>query len=159
MKSKGDLLKEEGIDQVLANESAEWRLNAILKMQEYCITHEEFMGEDVNKWCMEQGISVPHHPNVWGAIFRTALLRKDEEKVKIISYAKAKSVKSHSHVFPVYRSLSFPKLSSAGVMLSTREQIAKLQSDLKFKKISIDEFTEYLWGLACDTNTRIRFLE
>ena len=159
MKTEGDLLKDNGMQQALDNENEAWKLQAILLMQSYCKTHEEFMGEDVNKWCLDQGLEQPHTPKVWGAIFKSALLKKGEERVKVIAYDKAKSVKSHSHVFPVYRSLSFPLPTASEISLTIREQIKILENELKFRKISVEEFTERLWGLLCSGNTRLMFLD
>ena len=72
----GASLKKAGQQQVLENESAEWRGRALYLFRVY-VQHLEpgskFAMEDVRSYMASCGLADPHHHNCWGALPQKAV--------------------------------------------------------------------------------------
>jgi hypothetical protein len=60
-----------------------------------------FTIDDIQEVAAESGLGPPHHPNVWGAVIRSALLMGVMTKTG--RYVKGRRPEQHSRMIPEYR--------------------------------------------------------
>lgn len=85
----------------MANERLKWRNWALSYIDQWARLNDTFTAEDVKNQIIEQ-IGHPHHPNVWGALFSTAVKRG---WVTQESYTRGKLPDAHAHHMIVWKSL------------------------------------------------------
>lgn len=71
----GECLKDEGIEQALARESAMWKRGALKAIRMTAATHKTFTADHVKDTADAMKLPKPHHFNCWGGIFRTAITK------------------------------------------------------------------------------------
>ena len=74
--AEGQVLRDEGIEQVLSNASALWSIHytkAVQKWFSALPVGERFNGEFFRRVALSSGTGLPHHPNAWGAMANVVL--------------------------------------------------------------------------------------
>lgn len=100
----GASLKKAGQQQVLENESAEWRERALYLFRVY-VQHLEpgskFAMEDVRAYMASCGLADPHHHNCWGSLPGVAMAARIPF-ARTGEYRQAHSPKTHAHPVALY---------------------------------------------------------
>jgi len=100
-----------GIEQVIGNQSEDWKTNYENLVLPFLESHNFFTGETVTGW-MEKRIGLPKHPNAWGAMFNAHFTKSHSVQWtgRLVS-----SIAPLSHATPIreYRSTCFCKLEAA----------------------------------------------
>lgn len=97
----GDELKRKGTEQALQNERARWRRRALECVIGVARSKTFFTADDIQRRAELAGLGPPHHPNVWGAVIRAALLMGVMTKTG--RYVKGSRAAQHSRMIPEYR--------------------------------------------------------
>ena len=97
----GEDRKRRGVEQVLKNERARWRRRALECTINTADRNMRFTADDIQAAATRAGLGPPHHPNVWGAVIRSALLLGVMEKTG--HYVKGTRPEQHSRMIPEYR--------------------------------------------------------
>lgn len=103
----GETLKQQGMQQALDNERAEWKAQYVHFAEQWFAAQPqgtEFQGEDVRAY-VQRRIGAPHHPNVWGGVFGGRITEWfKQHRLDILPRMRpAKATRSHGHVYRVYR--------------------------------------------------------
>lgn len=94
------------IDRVTENAGSEWRKQATYALDDYLLTHEIFLVEDLRAFA-EPFIGLPHDSRAWGGIIQRAA---KAGKIRPDGVARAKS--SHGSWKPVWRRIDLKRFSS-----------------------------------------------
>jgi hypothetical protein len=103
----GDLFRHAGIELVLSAEPAAWKGHYMIFSVQWFMTLPVgtiFNGEIMRLNALRNGLSEPHHPNVWGAmanLFLAPLL--EDGSIQRYGVAKAISARAHARRYPSYR--------------------------------------------------------
>ena len=99
MGKEGERLKQEGTARVLCNTNNDWK-DGVAKIIYEMPTGSEFTGEDIRFKAISV-VGYPKHHNAWGAVIRTARVRK--YIVPTGEWVNSVDPRSHARATLVYR--------------------------------------------------------
>jgi len=77
--SEGKVLRDKGIDLVKEHQQDAWKERYRNVAELFILTlpvGHTFLGEDVRMYANRHGVGQPTHPNAWGAMFRSFVLKE-----------------------------------------------------------------------------------
>lgn len=98
----GAQARDDAIESVAEAEKELWRKKHDEELLRFVKENDEFIAEDFRHWfCLTRGHEQPHKPQVWGAMWMTAVRRMWIEKTG--KYAPMQQRSSHGRESAVYR--------------------------------------------------------
>lgn len=99
----GEQLKWRGQDRVLANERKAWKAAAMDQIERLCRNRTTITADDVRDAVIARNIGFPHHPNVFGALMKSAAANGWIAATG--QYEKSQIASRHAGMIMVWRSL------------------------------------------------------
>ena len=106
--STGQELKCQGQDATWQAERAAWRDQALNLIKQFATIHSRFNADQFRRWAAEQGLSEPHHRNVWGPLYTTAASKGWIRNTQ--DYTQSENPAAHAHAYAWWESLLNPSL-------------------------------------------------
>jgi len=104
MKTVSDVLRDDGLKQVLANTPDGWKEGVVQAARHLLEGMNYVTGEDIRLYCEQKNIR-PHHCNAWGGV--VPLLVSLDYLKETDRTVKAKDPKAHSRRIRVWESTVF----------------------------------------------------
>ena len=96
----GKQQRDAGIAKVLKTEQ-QWQEAALRLLEAYAIGVDSFTVEDFRAWALHRLYQQPHHSNAWGALVRTAALRRIIVKTGV--YVQATDPAARARIVALWR--------------------------------------------------------